>query len=267
MLLRKSALGVLLCLPLAGHAQVEDFCDLLDTRIVADDGQFIGRITPDTVAIDSLVNPFGDHGSEFSQVSILNPFGPYGGMFALLSPFNPTTFFPPGIVQDGQTLARLTLNDSFSPRVDPNELLSWLRSDEPLVCFQPTPSPTAAATPTATALPSSTPSQSPTPTSVDSTPSGTAPTAGRTRATATARASNTPRPTSPLTPTNMATQRNTPGQDADDEGCAIVAPATTPTVALLPIALALLRLFRRSPTRKAFLPHHLSSADRVTKSR
>jgi hypothetical protein len=234
---------LLLFSPMAGSAQVDDFCDVLDADIVADDGQFIGRITPDPVAIDSLLNPTGDYGSEFSRLSIFNPFGPYGGTFSSLSPFNPTTFFPPRILRNAQPLARLTVNEFFSPRVDPDELVTWLRSDQAEACFQPTPSPTASPQPSSTVTATPTASHSPTATSSDATPRATATTIAPPTAPPTA---TTPRPTR-TPPASSTPFDRTPPTDDDDEGCAVVAPTSTSTCVLLVLPIAGLQLLRRRP--------------------
>jgi len=199
-------------LPAVGRAQITDFCPLLEARIVAEDGQFIGRITPDTIALDSLVNPFGAHGNQFSTVSIFNSNSAYGGTFALLSPFNPTTFQPPRIIRNSQTLARLTVNSSFSPRADPFGLVAWLRSAAPQQCSGTTATPTPTTTQTPPSTPTPSPTQSPPATA---TAVALTPTATRTgTATNTPTQTNTPTitqtPTITRTPTETRTPTNSP---------------------------------------------------------
>ncbi len=233
-------IAALLCLPLPASGQVVDFCDLLDASLIAGDGQFIGRITPDTTAVDSIVNPFGDHGSDLRPLSIFNMFGTYGGTFSLFSPYNPTTFFPPTIVQRSQSLGRLTVNQDFPDRVDPDALMDWLRSDEPALCFQPTPTATATATveatetpvpPTQTASPTVTPGGSEeTPTQIASPTSPPPPPPTR-------RPETTPSAT--RTPSATATRRAN-----DDEGCAVVAPDPRASLGALLVPLALMLLAR-----------------------
>lgn len=234
--------------PAPGRGQVTDFCPLLEALIFADDGIILGRITPDTNAVDSLVNPFGDHGSEFSQVSIFNPIGAYGGMFALQSPYNPTTFFPPRIVVDGSAAARLTVNTQFSPRVHPDSLVSWLRTDEPNRCGEPTPTATMAADqPTATpAAVTATPSGAPTATALVSPTAGTPATPPPATPTAVAPPGTPRSPTVPPTviPPFQRTQLNRSGARM----CAIADPATSSTAApllLLPAAFLARSLARR----------------------
>ncbi len=229
--------------PAVGHGQLTEFCPLLEARIVADDGQFLGRVTPDPIPIDSLVNPNGDHGSEFSQISIFNSFGAYGGMFALLSPFNPNTFFPPRIILDAQTLARLTINDEFSPRVEADALIEWLQSDMPEMCFEPTPTASPDPSTAAPATATSTPQQTPTATPFDGTPPAETPTA---TATNTAAPTRTPTTTTSAAPATRTPTNFIPTGQRGPEACAIAAPPANSSgmELLLPIA-ALWRLRRR----------------------
>ena len=189
-------------------AQLLDFCPLIDARIVADDGQFLGRITTDTVANDSLVNPFGPHGSQVSSVSIFNQLGTYGNARNTISPFHPTSFQPPRIRRNGQTLARLTINTSFNDRVDPNGLVAWLRSGQPAMCFTPpTPTRTNTAEPTPTETP--VPTDTAVPPTATQAPPTTTPTPTVT-ATPTDTATITPTPTNTGTPTDTRTPTPTP---------------------------------------------------------
>lgn len=200
--------------PRAASGQITDFCPLLDGRIVADDGQFLGRITPSTTASDSLINPFGAHGSQFSVESIFNPNSAYGGTFAQQSPFNSTALQPPRIVVLSQNVARLTINAAFSPRVDPNTLVGWLRSTGPAQCSQP-PTPTAIATTAVPATPTVTPTTAPpsTPTAVppSSTPTRTPTSTSTPTATNTATITDTPTITRTPTETRTPTNSPTPG--------------------------------------------------------
>lgn len=200
--------------PRAACGQITDFCPLLEGRIVADDGQFLGRITPSTVAIDSLVNPFGDHGSQFSLVSIFNNNSAYGSSFSQQSAFNSTALQPPRIVVQAQNVARLTINPALTPRVDPNLLVGWLRSTGPSQCSQP-PTPTAVPTTAIPASPSPTNTQPPpsTPTAVppSNTPTQTPTNTATPTVTQTATITNTPTITPTPTVTRTPTNSPTPG--------------------------------------------------------
>lgn len=95
-------------------------CSALEGALVyANDDQFLGRITSNAFASDSMGNPYGRYGSEISGTSIFNSYGKYGGEYSPLSPFNRTTSTPPVIFLGGKAVAYLTVNPARTPRVDP----------------------------------------------------------------------------------------------------------------------------------------------------
>lgn len=95
-------------------------CGLLEgATIYANDGRFLGRITANTFAADSIGNPYGMYGSQFSLWSIFNPFGTYGSQFSNLSAFNQFATQPPVIFVGTAAVAFLTVNQFKPPRIDP----------------------------------------------------------------------------------------------------------------------------------------------------
>ncbi len=107
-----------------------DFANLNGATIIADDGQFLGKITTSTVDSQSLINDVGRYGSEVSSTSIRNTVGRYGSTVSSLSPFNDVASTPPRIYKDGRFVAYLTTNSVKLPRVDPRALLGWLQSQQ-----------------------------------------------------------------------------------------------------------------------------------------
>lgn len=97
--------------------------------IIAEDGQFLGRITTNDFASDSILNEYGRYGSEVSLVSIFNTYAKYGNEYSRLSPFNPTSRTPPKIVsRSGHFLGYLTKNEAMTPAIDPHLLIGLLKS-------------------------------------------------------------------------------------------------------------------------------------------
>jgi hypothetical protein len=90
--------------------------------IFATDGQFLGRITSNQFAADSIGNRFGLYGSEFSQTSIFNQFGRYGSQFSSTSAFNEFATSPPIVFINNNAVAFLTVNQFKTPRIDPRAL-------------------------------------------------------------------------------------------------------------------------------------------------
>ncbi len=49
-----------------------------ESFIVANDGQYLGKLSLNRFDMESIVNSFGPYGSQFSATSIFNKFGNYG---------------------------------------------------------------------------------------------------------------------------------------------------------------------------------------------
>ena len=96
--------------------------------IVAEDGQFLGKITVNSVDPQSLLNAVGRYGSEISSTSIFNKIGRYGSDISPMSPFNQIASTPPRIVRNGQVIGYLTVNEIKTPRLDPRALVGMLRA-------------------------------------------------------------------------------------------------------------------------------------------
>ena len=106
-----------------------NFSTLDGATIVADDGQFLGVITKNRVASNSILNSVGSYGSRVSSTSIFNQVGQYGGRVSRLSPFNRAASSPPRIYKGNEFIAYLTINTTKQPRIDPNALIGWLQSN------------------------------------------------------------------------------------------------------------------------------------------
>lgn len=100
----------------------------INNFLVASNGQFLGRLTLNEYASDSIYNQYGSYGSEYSSTSIFNQYSPYGSEYSSLSPFNPYTSTPPYIILNGTVVGRLTVNPYVfgSEIVKPEELKMWL---------------------------------------------------------------------------------------------------------------------------------------------
>lgn len=96
-------------------------CASVEGAVISSGNQFLGRVTSNTFAADSIGNKYGLYGSAFSTTSIFNEFGPYGSPFSLTSAFNSLATNPP-IISKGTAAAYLTTNQLKTPRIDPREL-------------------------------------------------------------------------------------------------------------------------------------------------
>lgn len=98
--------------------------------LVADDGQFLGKLSLNQFDTESISNQFGSYGNQFSSTSIKNQFSQYGSQFSSLSPYNQFSGTPPIIYLKGQKYGHLTKN-RFVPGkiVNPEQLEDWLRKN------------------------------------------------------------------------------------------------------------------------------------------
>ena len=95
--------------------------------LIANDNQFLGKISKNQFDSDSINNKYGTYGSEYSSYSIFNKYGTYGSEYSSLSPFNKYTSTPPKIYKENIFIAYLTVNTFMFPRVDTNLLVAWLK--------------------------------------------------------------------------------------------------------------------------------------------
>ena len=58
-------------------------------KIIATDGQYLGKLSANPYDPDSISNPYGKYGSPYSPTSINNPYSQYGSQFSPISPNNP----------------------------------------------------------------------------------------------------------------------------------------------------------------------------------
>jgi hypothetical protein len=101
-----------------------------ESFLVANDGQFLGKLSLNRYDTESISNPYGDYGSRYSNFSIYNPYGDYGSRYSSLSPFNPYSSTPPNIYLNGQFYGYLTKNRYMGTNsLDPENVILWMRSN------------------------------------------------------------------------------------------------------------------------------------------
>lgn len=101
-----------------------------ESYIIANDGQYLGKLTSNEFDNDSLLNEFGPYGSEFSTTSVFNEFSDYGSEFSTLSPFNEFSTTPPKIYVNGQFYGYLTENEFVSgKKIKPKGLKQWIKDN------------------------------------------------------------------------------------------------------------------------------------------
>ena len=93
--------------------------------IEAQDGVFLGKLTPNKFDSESIFNHFGPFGNKFSPTTFLNKYSPYGNQFSHLSAYNSMALSPPKIFVNGIFIGYLTKNSTLNPRIDPDEIFDW----------------------------------------------------------------------------------------------------------------------------------------------
>jgi hypothetical protein len=100
-----------------------------ESFIVASDGTFLGKLNPNPYDSESIFNRYGPYGNQYSHTCIFNTYSQYGGQFSNMSPFNQYAANPPQLFLTGKFYAFLTVNPYKSPRIDPNTILEWAKSN------------------------------------------------------------------------------------------------------------------------------------------
>ena len=99
-----------------------------ESFLLANDGQFPGKLSLSQYDSESISNPYGPYRSEYSSTSIYNKYGNYGSPYSSLSPFNPYTSTPPAIYLRGQFVGYLSKNQYLGTNViDPQYLIFWMK--------------------------------------------------------------------------------------------------------------------------------------------
>lgn len=92
-----------------------------------DNNTYLGCLSCDQFATDSLFNELGGFGSPFQANSILNDFGKYGSSYSNTSPCNAFATQPPKVVDGlGNFYGYLTMNKLKPQRVAHQGILAWL---------------------------------------------------------------------------------------------------------------------------------------------
>ncbi len=121
-----------------------NYCDYVNCKIYAqdDENQFLGITSQNIYDNESIINPYGNYGSEYSQTSIRNTYSTYGSEYSNYSPYNEYATKPPilykfnSFTQVWEIAAYLTKNTYLStgihPILDPDVLIYTLES---VSCF------------------------------------------------------------------------------------------------------------------------------------
>ena len=105
------------------HTEYEALLD--SAYIIGELNVYLGLISADTSHPKSIMNGYGEYGSDFSSRSIFGE-GAYSGLKGVFSPFNWECKVPHKIYKDSVFLAYLTENEGISPMVSTYSLIGFL---------------------------------------------------------------------------------------------------------------------------------------------
>jgi len=87
-------------------------------------GTFLGDISSNKLASNSICNKLGSYGSALASFSVRNKLGTYGSSLSNESAYNQIASFPPRIVYQGNVVGHLTKNSLVLDGVDPDVLFA-----------------------------------------------------------------------------------------------------------------------------------------------
>lgn len=98
-----------------------------ESFIVANDGQYLGKLCLNRYDSESICNEYGSFGSRYSSTSIFNQYSTYGSVYSALSPFSQYTQTPPKIYLRGVFWGVLTVNSwVYMRKLSPYDLNNWM---------------------------------------------------------------------------------------------------------------------------------------------
>ena len=98
-----------------------------ESFLIANDGQFLGKLCLNIYDIESILNQYGLYGSPYSITSINNKYSMYGSQYSSLSPFNPYTSTPPTIYLRGAKVGVLSVNRFLYNSINPLQIQEWMK--------------------------------------------------------------------------------------------------------------------------------------------
>lgn len=100
-----------------------------ESYLIAQDGQFLGKITNNNYDTDSILNEYGPYGSAYSTTSIFNEYSDYGSRYGQYSINNPYCSQPPKLIINGSLLGLITSNKTIQNGISANVFLDTLKND------------------------------------------------------------------------------------------------------------------------------------------
>ena len=113
---------------LANNLRILQIIPQLDGNayLMGNGGTFVGLVSSDPTASNSICNPLGPYGSQDGVLSIRNRSGNLGSLFSQISAYNSYAKQPPILIFKGKRMVYLTKNSDLDDTLDPDLLLDTL---------------------------------------------------------------------------------------------------------------------------------------------
>lgn len=99
-----------------------------ESYLMAQDGQYLGKITDNKYDSKSILNKYGSFGSKYSTTSIFNQYSQYGSKYGAYSINNPYCSQPPKLFINGKLLGFVTVNKYVKHRIPTETFLYALEN-------------------------------------------------------------------------------------------------------------------------------------------
>ncbi|MGA9379187.1 MAG: hypothetical protein WBV73_10495 [Phormidium sp.] len=100
--------------------------------LMGNGGTFVGLVSSDRTANNSICNPSGPFGSQDGVLSIRNRAGNLGSLYSQISAYNSYAKQPPILIYEGKRMVFLTKNGDLDHTLDPDLLLDTLCPRNPI---------------------------------------------------------------------------------------------------------------------------------------
>lgn len=109
------------------NKEILDKIERSESFLLANDGQYLGKLCLNRYESESITNQYGTYGSKYATTSIWNQYSTYGSKYSSLSPFNQYTSTPPTVYLKGRKVGLLTKNKYLGyNNIDPDNLIEWM---------------------------------------------------------------------------------------------------------------------------------------------
>ena len=106
----------------------DDYSKYLNTKLYASNGKFLGNINLNKFDSNSIANPYGNFGSQYSSDSVFNKYGDYGSPYSILSPFNKYSTYPLLIKnKNNEIVAKISDNNYIDNVISATEFFNWFK--------------------------------------------------------------------------------------------------------------------------------------------